>query len=55
MIVMDDHARLLAIEAIAHLKARYCRLLDTKDWAGWRDPIIAPLLRGTLRDLQPRR
>lgn len=34
---MDDHSRLLAIEAIAHLKARYCRLLDTKDWAGWRD------------------
>jgi hypothetical protein len=25
------------IEAIKQLKARYCRLLDTKDWAGWRD------------------
>lgn len=25
------------IEAIKRLKARYCRLLDTKDWAGWRD------------------
>jgi hypothetical protein len=23
--------------AIANLKARYCRLLDTKDWAGWAD------------------
>jgi hypothetical protein len=22
--------------AICELKARYCRLLDTKDWAGWR-------------------
>lgn len=22
--------------AIHNLKARYCRLLDTKDWAGWR-------------------
>jgi SnoaL-like domain len=22
--------------AICNLKARYCRLLDTKDWAGWR-------------------
>jgi hypothetical protein len=22
--------------AIQNLKARYCRLLDTKDWAGWR-------------------
>ena len=27
---MDD------IEAIKQLKARYCRLLDTKDWAGFR-------------------
>ncbi|WP_319436752.1 nuclear transport factor 2 family protein [Mycobacterium sp. RTGN5] len=25
------------IEAIKQLKARYCRLLDTKDWVGWRD------------------
>ncbi|WP_431231107.1 nuclear transport factor 2 family protein [Mycolicibacterium psychrotolerans] len=25
------------IEAIKQLKARYCRLLDTKDWAGWRE------------------
>jgi hypothetical protein len=25
------------VEAIKQLKARYCRLLDTKDWAGWRD------------------
>jgi uncharacterized protein (TIGR02246 family) len=24
------------IEAIKQLKARYCRLLDTKDWAGFR-------------------
>ena len=27
---MDD------IEAIKQLKARYCRMLDTKDWAGFR-------------------
>ncbi len=27
---MDD------IEAIKQLKARYCRLLDTKDWDGFR-------------------
>lgn len=27
---MDD------IEAIKQLKARYCRLLDTKDWTGYR-------------------
>jgi hypothetical protein len=24
------------IEAIKQLKARYCRLLDTKDWVAWR-------------------
>lgn len=29
-------ADLVEIEAIKQLKARYCRLLDTKDWAGWR-------------------
>ncbi len=23
--------------AICELKARYCRLMDTKDWAGWAD------------------
>lgn len=27
---------LLALEAIKQLKARYCRYLDTKDWARWR-------------------
>jgi hypothetical protein len=26
----------LAIEEIKQLKARYCRYLDTKDWAAWR-------------------
>lgn len=29
-------ASLLAIESIKQLKARYCRYLDTKDWAAWR-------------------
>ncbi len=32
----DDAATLLAIESIKRLKARYCRYLDTKDWAAWR-------------------
>lgn len=32
----DDAAALLAIESIKQLKARYCRHLDTKDWATWR-------------------
>ncbi len=30
-------ARLEAIEAIRQLKARYFRLLDTKDWDAWRE------------------
>lgn len=29
-------ATLVEIEAIKGLKARYCRYLDTKDWAAWR-------------------
>ena len=33
---MDDSATLLEIEALKQLKARYCRLLDTKDWQAWR-------------------
>jgi len=33
---MDDTATLLEIEAIKQLKARYCRLLDSKDWDAWR-------------------
>ncbi len=31
-----DATALAAIEAIKQLKARYCRHLDTKDWAAWR-------------------
>ena len=35
---MVEQTEMLAeIEAIKQLKARYCRLLDTKDWAGWRE------------------
>jgi len=33
---MDAATTLLEIEAIKQVKARYCRLLDTKDWDGWR-------------------
>lgn len=33
---MDAAAEVLEVEAIKRLKARYCRLLDTKDWQGWR-------------------
>ena len=35
---MVEHSETLAeIEALKQLKARYCRLLDTKDWTGWRE------------------
>jgi SnoaL-like protein len=34
---MNDSATLMAIESIKLLKAQYCRLLDAKDWAGWRE------------------
>jgi hypothetical protein len=33
---MDDATALLEIESIKQLKARYCRLLDAKDWQAWR-------------------
>jgi SnoaL-like protein len=36
LITDDNAATLLAIESIKQLKARYCRYLDTKDWAAWR-------------------
>jgi len=36
VITDDNAAALLAIESIKQLKARYCRYLDTKDWAAWR-------------------
>ena len=33
---MDDVSKLLSIEAIRSLKARYFRFVDTKDWKGLR-------------------
>jgi len=36
VIAGHDASPLLAIEAIKQLKARYCRYLDSKDWAAWR-------------------
>jgi hypothetical protein len=33
--IMDALAQLLTIEDIRAVKARYCRLLDTKDWIGF--------------------
>ncbi|HTX97848.1 MAG TPA: nuclear transport factor 2 family protein [Mycobacterium sp.] len=36
LVADNDVTALLAIEAIKQLKARYCRYLDSKDWAAWR-------------------
>lgn len=36
LVAADDVATLLAIEAIKQVKARYCRYLDSKEWAAWR-------------------
>ncbi len=33
--------------AICNLKARYCRLLDTKDWAGWRTLFVDDFILDT--------
>lgn len=38
---MDTSARLLAIEEIKRLKARYFRCMDTKDWDGFAE-VFAP-------------
>jgi len=36
MVELSALDRLVAIEAVKALRARYCRMLDTKDWAGLR-------------------
>jgi hypothetical protein len=33
--VLTDLAKIEAYIAISEVKARYCRTLDTKDWAGY--------------------
>ena len=38
---MTDVERLLAIHEISHLKARYFRCMDTKDWAGF-EAVFSP-------------
>ncbi|MFG1929545.1 nuclear transport factor 2 family protein [Mycobacterium sp. NPDC048908] len=44
---MDDATALLEIEAIRKLKAWYCRYLDTKDWAAWRELFADDFLSDT--------
>jgi hypothetical protein len=45
---MDTFRRLLAVEEIKGLKARYCRFLDTKDWDG----LAALFLEDAVLDVQ---
>jgi hypothetical protein len=37
---MTDVERLLAIQEIEHLKARYFRCVDTKDWGGFEGSVL---------------
>lgn len=38
---MNDVERLLALDQIKTLKARYCRCIDARDWDTWRDCFTA--------------
>lgn len=49
---MDPVERLLAIEDIRALKARYFRAMDTKDWAAY-EAVFAPDLIADFRDAAP--
>lgn len=50
---MHDAAALLEIESIKQLKARYCRHLDAKEWAAWRelfaDDFVSEVVDATTR------
>jgi hypothetical protein len=49
---VDAVERLLAIQQIQALKARYFRTLDTKDWAGY-EAVFAPDLVADMREAAP--
>jgi hypothetical protein len=38
--LMDDTAKLIAIEEIKRLKSRYFYCLDHKNWEGWRENVF---------------
>lgn len=44
---MTDIAELEAYVAISQVKAKYCRTLDTKDWAGYSDVFTEDLVLDT--------
>ncbi|PPE74262.1 DUF4440 domain-containing protein [Solimonas fluminis] len=45
---------LIEIEAIRQLKARYCRLLDLKDWSAWRELFTEDFISDTSESGGPR-
>lgn len=49
---MQETARTAAVQAIEMLKARYFRMMDTKDWDGLRQE-LAPNLLADFRDATP--
>jgi SnoaL-like domain len=50
---MTDNERLMAIEAIKQLKARYFRCMDTKQWNGWNEVFTADALMDVSEERPP--
>lgn len=50
---MDALERLEAMAAIRALKARYCRLLDTKSWEEWGQVFTADVVMDVSDDVKP--
>lgn len=48
---MNDIERLLAIEEIKQLKARYFRCVDTKDWEGYRSVLADDVVVDITEDM----
>lgn len=49
---MDSITELLVREAIKETKARYCRLLDTKQWQAWADVFTEDLTMDVTDDVK---
>jgi hypothetical protein len=50
---MNDLERLLAIEAIKRVKAKYFWCLDHKDWEGWKRDVFAPDAKLFVPEVRP--
>ena len=50
---MTDIERLIAIEEIKQLKARYYRYMDTKQWPGWEDVFTADAVMDVSQEQVP--